>query len=140
MEFNATFIVSIINFIVFTIIMNAIFYKPLQKVVLEREKFINDTNEEAKNHKAKSEAILKDKERQLEKTKHDAKKIILEKSDEAKTHKANLAAEAHQKANSEIEVAKTDLHKSSDDAQTVLSEDTKNIAQQITAKILGQVN
>lgn len=138
MEFNATFLVSIINFIVFTIIMNAIFYKPLQKVVLEREKFIEDTNEEAKTHKKKSEAILKDKERKLEKTKQDAKKIILEKSDEAKTQKANLAAEAHQKANSQVESAKTDLQKSKDEAQATLTDETKNIAQQIAAKILGQ--
>ena len=140
MEFNATFLVSIINFIVFTIIMNAIFYKPLQKIVLERQKFIDDTNEEAKTHQKKSEAILKDKEHQLEKTKQDAKKIILEKSDEAKTHKANLASEAHQKANSEIESTKADLHKSSEGAQAKLTDDTKNIAQQIAAKILGQVN
>lgn len=138
MEFNATFLVSIISFIVFTIIMNAIFYKPLQKVVLEREQFINDTNEEAKSHRKKSEAILKDKEHKLEKTRQDAKKIILENSDKAKTQKANLAAEAHQKANSEIEAAKTDLHKSSDEAEAVLSKDAKNIAQQIAAKILGQ--
>lgn len=140
MEFNATFIVSIINFIVFTIIMNAIFYKPLQKVVIERQKFIDDTNEEAKKHRKKSEVILKDKDHQLEKTKHDAKKIILDKSDEAKANKSNLASEAHQKANSEIEIAKTDLHKSKDEAQALLSEDTKNIAQQIATKILGQVN
>jgi F-type H+-transporting ATPase subunit b len=118
--------------------MNAIFYKPLQKVVLERQKFIDDTNEEAKNHREKSEAILKDKERKLEKTRHEAKKIILDKSDEVKTQKTNLASEAHQKANSEIDSAKTDLHKSKDEAQVALSEDAKNLAQQIAAKILGQ--
>lgn len=138
MEFNATFIASTISFIVFTLIMNAIFYKPLSSVVREREKFIDDANEEAKNHREKSEAILKDKERKLEKTRHEAKKIILDKSDEVKTQKANLATEAHQKANSQIESAKTDLHKSKDEAQAVLTEDSKTIAQQIAAKILGQ--
>jgi F-type H+-transporting ATPase subunit b len=137
MEFNATFIVSIISFTTFTIIMNAIFYNPLQKVVLERQKFIDDTNEEAKSHKAKSEAILKDKERKLEKSRHEAKKIILDKSNDAKTHKANLATEAHQKANSEIEVAKADLHKSSNEAQEKLTQEAKNIAEQIASKILG---
>lgn len=138
MEFNATFIASAISFIVFTLIMNAIFYKPLQNVVLEREKFIDDANEEAKSHREKSEAILKDKEHKLEKTRHEAKKIILDKSDNAKNQKASLASDAHQKANSQIELAKTDLHKSKDEAQAVLSEDAKNIAQQIAAKILGQ--
>ena len=61
MEFNATFIISAISFIVFTLIMNAIFYKPLQKVVSERQKFIDETLEEAKVHTKKSEAILKDR-------------------------------------------------------------------------------
>ncbi len=58
MEFNATFIVSAISFIVFTIIMNAIFYKPIQKIVTERQKFIDENYEEAKKHKANSEKIL----------------------------------------------------------------------------------
>lgn len=138
MEFNATFIASAISFIVFTLIMNAIFYKPLNSVVQEREKFIDDTNEEAKLHREKSEALLKDKERKLEKTRHEAKKIILDKSDEVKTKKAELASSAQKKAAEKIGIAKDDLCKSSGEAQAALSEDVKNISQQIAAKILGQ--
>ncbi len=138
MEFNATFIASAISFIVFTLIMNAIFYKPLNSVVLEREKFIDDANEEAKLHREKSEALLKDKERKLEKTRHEAKKIILDKSDEVKTKKAKLASDAQKKAAEKIGIAKDDLCQSQNEAQMVLSEDVKNIAQQIAAKILGQ--
>lgn len=137
MEFNATFIASAISFIVFTLIMNAIFYKPLQKAVDERNQFIDDTNEEAKLHREKSEALLKDKERKLEKTRHEAKKIILDKSDEVKTKKVKLASEAQKKAAEKIGIAKDDLCKSSGEAQAVLSQDVKNISQQIAAKILG---
>ena len=36
MEFNATFFVTAISFIVFTFIMNKIFYTPLTKVIDER--------------------------------------------------------------------------------------------------------
>lgn len=138
MEFNATFIASAISFIVFTLIMNAIFYKPLNNVVQEREKFIDDTNEEAKLHREKSEALLKDKERKLEKTRHEAKKIILDTSDEVKTKKVKLASDAQKKAAEKIGFAKDDLHKSSEEAQMALSQDVKNISQQIAAKILGQ--
>ena len=137
MEFNATFIASAISFIVFTLIMNAIFYKPLQKIVLGRQKFIDDTNEEAKLHREKSEAILKDKERKLEKTKHEAKKIILDKSEEVKTHKAALSADAQQKAARTVESAKDELQKSKNEAQLVLTEETKKLAEAISAKILG---
>lgn len=138
MEFNATFIVAAISFIVFTIIMNAIFYKPLQKIVSEREKFIDETNKEAKLHREKSEAILRDKERKVEKTKNDAKKIIVDKADEVKAKKAALAAEAQQKAVQVIGTAKDELQKSQNEAQAVLSAESKNLALDISSKILGK--
>ncbi|MDD3436512.1 MAG: hypothetical protein PHC64_05090 [Candidatus Gastranaerophilales bacterium] len=138
MEFNATFIVSAISFIVFVFIMNAIFYKPLQKVVDQRQKFIDDTNEEAKSHRVKSEAILKDKAKKLEKIKHEAKKIISEKSEEVKTQKTSMTSEAQQKALQKVESTKGELQKSSDEAQKVLSQEAKTLAEVITAKVLGE--
>lgn len=138
MEFNATFIVAAISFIVFTIIMNAIFYKPLQKIVSEREKFIDETNKEAKLHRENSESILRDKERKVEKTKNDAKKLIVDKADEVKAKKAALAAEAQQKAVQVIGNAKNELQKSQNEAQAVLSAESKNLALDISSKILGK--
>lgn len=138
MEFNATFIVSAISFIVFTLIMNAIFYKPLSKTVSERQKFVDDTLKEAKAHSEKSEALLKDKAKKLETTKHDARKIISEKSDETKNQKSAMASDAQQKAIQEVDNAKSELQKSKDEAQAVLSEETKNLAQDIASKVLGK--
>lgn len=138
MEFNATFIVSAISFIVFTLIMNAIFYKPLQNIVHERQNFIDETNEEAKLHRENAQVILKDREQKLEKTKHSAKKIITDSTDEVKARKQHLASEAQKKAVQKIGFAKEDLQKSKDEAQAALSEEVKNIAQKIASKILGQ--
>lgn len=138
MEFNATFIVSAISFIVFVLIMNAIFYKPLQKVVGERQKFLDDTYEEAKQHKEKAEAILADKQEKLEKSKHDAKKILVERANEVKEKKSSLTLEAQKNATQKIEEAKVDLTKSKDEAQRILEEETKKLAQEISSKILGK--
>ena len=139
MEFNATFIASAVSFIIFTLIMNAIFYKPLQKIVTERQSFIDETLEEAKKHSEKSEAILKDKEKKLEKTKHDAKKIIVEKTDEVKAKKSTLASEAQQKAARTIDGAKEELQKNKEEAQQVLTDEVQKLAQSISSKILGKV-
>jgi F-type H+-transporting ATPase subunit b len=138
MEFNATFIASAISFIVFTIIMNAIFYKPLEKVVSERKAFIDDTMEEAKLHSEKSEALLKDKAKKIENTKHDAKKIIVDKADEVKNKKAVMTSEAQQKAVKTIDAAKTELQKSKDESQEVLSKEAQKLAQDISSKIMGK--
>ena len=48
-EFNATFIVSIVSFVVFIFIMNLIFYKPVLSVIKKREEYIIDNNNEAKS-------------------------------------------------------------------------------------------
>lgn len=61
LEFNATFLVSMISFIVFIIIMNAIFYKPILGVIEERENFINDHYNDAKNSKDKAQSLLEQK-------------------------------------------------------------------------------
>ncbi len=139
MEFNATFLVSIISFIVFVSIMNWIFYKPLQTIVEKRQSFIDETNEDAKLHKEKADELLKDKAKKIETTKHDAKKIIIEKSDEVKNKKNVLTSKAKEKSTQKIEMAKDELQKSKDEAQVVLSEEVKDLAQVISSKILGKV-
>lgn len=137
MEFNATFIASAISFIVFVFIMNAIFYKPLQKVVDERQNFIDEANEVAKTSIEKKEAILKDKSKKLEKTRGEAKKIILDKSNEVKEKKALMTQEAQQKVGVEVDNAKAELQTSSKEAETVLSEEASQLADTISSKILG---
>lgn len=139
MEFNATFIVSAISFIVFVIIMNAIFYKPLQKVVDERQQFIDEANEEAKFNTDKSEAILKDKEKKIKKARFDAKKIILDKTQDAKTHKSSLTSEAQKKASINVENAKIEIQKSQEEAQDALNQESEEIAKMISQKILGNI-
>ena len=52
MEFNATFIVSVISFIIFTLLMNEILYKPVSKIVEEREHTIMKAQKNLKNRQA----------------------------------------------------------------------------------------
>lgn len=76
MEFNATFLVSVISFIIFTIIMNKIFYKPLENVMDERQKFIDDAKFDALNSNNRADAILKEKEDRLNKSASDSKNLL----------------------------------------------------------------
>lgn len=139
MEFNATFIVSAINFIIFSIIMNAIFYKPLDKIVTERQKFIEDTNEDAKVKQKKAEAVVRNKEFKIEKTKQDAKKIITGSTDEVNAKKAELTSDAQKKALENVNSAKVTLNQSIDEVQQGLDEEVKKLADAISSKILGKV-
>ncbi len=137
MEFNATFIVSAISFIVFTLIMNAIFYGPLQKVVSERQKFVDDTLSEAKFNREKSESIIKDKENKLSRARHDAKKILQDKAETTKSSNSSSLQQAQDKSNQRIDEAKKQLEISEAEAKTVLDDEAKKLAELISAKILG---
>lgn len=137
MEFNATFLVSAVSFIVFVFIMNAILYSPLEKIVDERQKFIDDTNSAAKVNFDESDKILKDKEEKINETRQLAKKVVTEKTDEAKARKSDLQLEAQKSSVEKIERAKNDLLKSRDEAKEALSQNVQSLADEISSKILG---
>lgn len=55
LEFNATFIVALISFIVFIIIMNAIFYCPILNIVKKRDDYLNSNYLEAEKKETETD-------------------------------------------------------------------------------------
>lgn len=109
MEFNATFLISAISFILFTLLMNKIFYKPLGKIMNERENFINDNLNDAKISNDKAEFLLKDKDEKLAKSLIEARAIISKELDATNKQSAQITAQAKQKAKNEVDLAKQNL-------------------------------
>ena len=109
MEFNATFLISAISFILFTLLMNKIFYKPLGKIMNERENFINDNLNDAKISNDKAEFLLKDKDEKLAKSLIKARAIISKELDATNKQSAQITAQAKQKAKDEVDLAKQNL-------------------------------
>lgn len=109
MEFNATFLISAISFILFTLIMNKIFYKPLGKIMNERENFINDNLNDAKISNDKAEFLLKDKDEKLAKSLIEARAIVSKELDATNKQSAQITAQVKQKAKNEVDLAKQNL-------------------------------
>lgn len=137
MEFNATFLISAISFILFTLIMNKIFYRPIEKVMSEREAFINDAKNEAYNSNTKADAILKDREDRMNKSVMDSKKLVAEKINEANVNSKALTAEAKSKSQEEITSAKSNLRNEALQSTEELKSKVKDLAEVISSKILG---
>ena len=137
LEFNATFLVSMISFIVFIIIMNAIFYKPIFKVINEREKYINDRYDDTKNSKDKAQKLLDEKDKRLNETLFEAKKIVTDRvnqaNEEAKTKTDNAKTDSAKK----IESAKKELLSEKQQIADALKNNVKTLAETISFKILG---
>ena len=57
LEFNATFFIAMFSFVVFMIIMNAILYKPLERIVKERQDLIDKNHQKAQTAKEKYDLL-----------------------------------------------------------------------------------
>lgn len=137
MEFNATFLVSAISFIIFTAIMNKIFYKPLESVMNERQKVIDDAKSDAMNSDNKADAILKDRDDRLNKSLVDSKKIVADKINEANENSKALTNNAKQKSQDEIATAKSNLQDEAIKTTEELKSKVKDLAEVISSKVLG---
>ena len=137
MEFNATFLVSVISFIIFTIIMNKIFYKPLENVMDERQKFIDDAKSDALNSNNRADAILKEKEDRLNKSASDSKKLVADKVNAANENSKTLTDNATQKSQDEISSAKSNLQNEALQTSEELKSKVKDLAEVISSKVLG---
>lgn len=137
MEFNATFLVSAISFIVFTFVMNKIFYNPLGRVISERQKFLDETRNDALFSNNKAEAILKDRDDKLSKSVADAKRLVADKVNEANENSRTLTGKAKQKSMEEITSAKLSLHDEANQSKEELKNKVKDLAEVISSKVLG---
>ena len=137
MELNATFLVSIISFIVFVFIMNAIFYRPLAKIVEERKNYVDKNYEDAKEAQEKTEQIISKIEKKRSDAFCEAKTIIQEKSDSAKNEKDKMTQEAKKKSFEELEAAKRVLNEENQNSKAALNNDINNLADIICNKLDG---
>lgn len=136
MEFNATFLVSAISFVVFTILMNMIFYKPLQRIVEKRQRFLDYNYYIAKSNADKSEALLKDRDDKLNGAFASAKNLINEKSDEANAQKDEQTAKARKESQKHLDKSRLYFKNATNSANEELKGQVVTLAQAISDKFL----
>ena len=138
MEFNATFIVSIISFILFIIVMNKIFYAPITKIVEEREEQLKNNYDDANWFSSAAKSIMKIRDEKIIQTEHKSQRII---ADEISTYNAKskeAAAAAAKKSAEEIKARKDALQMEKHQASLELKSKTQELAELISTKIMEQ--
>ncbi len=138
LEFNATFLIAMFSFVVFIMIMNAIFYNPILGIIRKRNDYINSNYENSKRFKADAEEFNTTRASKLEQTqkkcRHEFRKAINSAHDEA-TEKLHAAKE-HTKQ--EIQSQKDKLSTEENELKNTIKETVvKDLASTIAAKFLG---
>ncbi len=137
MEFNGTFLATIISFIVFVLLMNKILYAPILNIMEQRKSFIDGNYNDAKKNEAKIENLVQKKEEKLLEAKNEAKEIFNESVDEFKAQKDKIIEEAQITAQEEIEQSKIDLENVSNETKEALKGSMTDLANDIVEKVIG---
>ena len=137
MEFNGTFFVSIISFVVFVFVMNKLLYEPIHKIVKERNNFINGNYEAAKNNNEKADELSKNRDTTLVGAREDAREKYNEILDGYKEQRSDIVKDAQEKSRNDLELAYDNLVNVSNEAKENLKSRMTDLANDIVEKVLG---
>ena len=137
MEFDATFLIAAISFIVFVFIMNAVFYAPVLKIMRERNSVVEDNFNGAK---ALNEETHKQEQyhlSELEASRNTARTELDSEMKRLKTEKSKIIADYKNELFSNTAKEKENLKQSALEAKEILKDNVVDIAKSISNIILG---
>ena len=137
LEFNATFFIAMVSFVVFMVIMNAILYKPLERIVKERQDLIDKNHQKAQTAKEKYDVLKQWQESSMAKAQKEASKTYQRILNEYKAQTDSMLEFNKNLSRKEIAVASAELEGQVIEAKYELKPEVKTLASIISSKILG---
>ena len=133
---DGSFLFVFIAILLLIFILNATLFRPINKILAEREKMSGGTSHEARH-------LIKDYERKvmlyedgIRNARHEAYQYAEAQRREALADRQDLIAQAKTAATAHIEVAKQDIAQQAVRARTQLERDAQAMAASISASIL----
>ncbi len=137
MEFDATFIIAIISFIVFLRKMDDHFFYPIYCAMSARDTRVAKIYESAETIQKLSDKLLKETQEGLKKSRDEAQAVIAEKTKEFKLQRTQAIAEYREEFFGNIAKEKEELRNSAIDAKELLKDNIVDLAKGISYKLLG---
>ena len=136
-DFDATLPLMAAQVVLLTYILNALFFKPVGKVVEEREDYVLTSRTEAKKKLAEVEKLENDLKNQLKGARQAAQKVIAEAEDDSdKLYKEALSL-ANSEANASREKVRREIDSQRESALKQLKSDAEKLGDLIVQKLLA---
>ena len=136
-DFDATLPLMAAQVVLLTYILNALFFKPVGKVVEEREDYVLTSRTEAKKKLAEVEKLENDLRNQLKGARQAAQKVIAEAEDDSdKLYKEALSL-ANSEANASREKVRREIDSQRESALNQLKSDADKLGDLIVQKLLA---
>jgi F-type H+-transporting ATPase subunit b len=137
-DFNATLPLMAIQFVLLTVVLTFIFYKPVSKVLDDRELYISGNLTQASEKLIKADELYKQYDEQLKTAKVGAQATIAQAEKEAKDVVALEIDQARKDAAKLIEKTNRELEAQKSTALAQLETQVDELSQLIKEKLLGK--
>lgn len=138
-DFNATLPLMALQFILLTVALTFIFYKPVAKVLEDRETFISTNLAQASEKLVTADELYKQYDEQLKEARTSAQSVIAQSEKEAKDIVALEITQARKDATSLIEQTNKELEAQKSVALQQLETQIDDLSALIKEKLLGKV-
>lgn len=137
-DFNATLPIMAFQIILLMLILNFIFYKPIGKILDERDELIRGKLVQASEMLIKAENITKQYELDLNRERQDAQSIITSAQKNAQEIVATEIRQAQKDTESLVAEATSQLNTQKEKALKALEEQVSSLSEQIKNKLLNK--
>ena len=127
-----------VQVVLLTFILNALFFKPVGRVVEEREDYVNTSRAEAKKKIAEVELLETELKDQLKEARLEAQKVILEAEQDSENLYKEALALATSEANASREKARREIDSQRDEALNQLKSEADNLGDLLVERLLAK--
>lgn len=138
-DFDATLPMMAIQFLILTVVLNVVFYKPLTKVIDERADYIRNHQNQARDRLSKAEHLAKQYEQELAEARKKSQATIAAAQAEAQKTASEQIAEAQREAQAQLQQAQQELDQQKQEALRSSETQVNDLSRQILEKLLGTV-
>lgn len=133
-----TILVQFVNFLVLMLILNVLLYRPLRKVMAERQEGIAAKHQKARDLEVSINEKMEHYEKKLHEAKVDAGQAAASIRKDAAKSEATILGSARKEANRHLDLIKVQIGKQAETARSGLKKETQDLAAAIAGKVLGR--
>lgn len=137
LELNKWFFVLLVNFLVLLYILNIILFRPILKILKERDASVKDYLKAAKELEQKREEAIVRMNQELQAARVKAKEIFEEIRKDGLEKQRSLLEEANREAIEMISKAKEEIAVEAEKARQSLRADVDRFSDEIVRKLVG---
>ena len=136
-DFDATLPLMAAQVVLLTFILNALFFKPVGRVVEEREDYVLTSQTDAKQKLAEVEKLEADLRNQLKEARKSAQKVITEAEEDSDRLYKEALALANSEVNASKENARREIDSQKESALNQLKSDADKLGDLIVQRLLA---